>query len=127
MRYLTVLSLFVMLGVRSTEAQVLPSSSGSCGVSASGVMGCDWISAIDLRRAEPRKTTYSIANKCPALVVTRYTLAPGAPLSALVEGRDFLIVGMNSGQLTNEKSSPPNPINVSTGSVMLMPKKNRIC
>jgi hypothetical protein len=128
MRRLTLLCVFVVLGVGSTEAQVLPSSSGSCGVSASGVMGCNWISAIDLKRETPKKGSPSPdvsahSDERPALVVTRYTLAPGAPLSALVEGRDFLIVGMNAGELTNEKKSPPIPIDVSTGSVMLMPKE----
>jgi mannose-6-phosphate isomerase-like protein (cupin superfamily) len=40
-----------------------------------------------------------------------------------VEGTDVLIVGMNNGELVNEKKSPLNHVDVSSGLVMLMPKK----
>jgi mannose-6-phosphate isomerase-like protein (cupin superfamily) len=40
-------------------------------------------------------------------------------------GSDVLIVGMNNGELVNEKKSPQNHVGVSSGSVMLMPKEER--
>jgi mannose-6-phosphate isomerase-like protein (cupin superfamily) len=40
-----------------------------------------------------------------------------------VRGIDVLIVGMNSGELLNEKKSPQNHVDVSNGLVMLMPKE----
>jgi hypothetical protein len=57
------------------------------------------------------------------LFVTRYRLAPGAPLRTPVAGQDAVIVGMNNGELSNEKKSPPSHVNVSNGSVLLMPKE----
>src|ERR1039458_3842612 len=116
MRYVIAFFLYALLSSHSTQAQVLPTSSGSCGISASGAMGCDWMSAIDLRRpTETRKTTDTAPDERPRLFVTRCILAPGAPLSPLVEGRDVLIVGMNNGELVNEKKSPQSHVNVSTG------------
>jgi len=57
--------------------------------------------------------------------VTLFRLAPGAPLdSQAIVGGEVLIVGRNSGEIINEKESPPSQINVYDGSVMLMPKKS---
>jgi hypothetical protein len=61
--------------------------------------------------------------KSSKLLVTRYALAPGAPLNPPAEGHDALVVGMSNGELVNEKKSPPSHVNVSNGSVMLMPKE----
>jgi len=57
------------------------------------------------------------------LFVTRWILAPGAPLRTPIEGQDAIIVGVNNGELLNEKKSPPSHVNVSNGSVILMPKE----
>jgi hypothetical protein len=76
-------------------------------VSPSGVQGCQW----------------SSGSKKSELFVTRVKLAPGAPLNPLVLDYDAILVGMGPGQLVNEKKSPPTNINVSDGSVILMPKK----
>ena len=57
------------------------------------------------------------------LFVTRCILAPGAPLNPFVESRDVLIVGMNNGELVNEKKSPQSHVNVFNGLVILMPKE----
>jgi mannose-6-phosphate isomerase-like protein (cupin superfamily) len=57
------------------------------------------------------------------LFVTRFILAPGAPLNPPVEGRDAVIVAMNNGELVNEKKPPTNPVSVFNGLVMLMPKE----
>jgi hypothetical protein len=123
MRYATVFYLFILLSGHNSEAQVLPTSNGSCGISASGVESCNWISAITLRNAGTTKTPDTAADLRPKLFVTRCILVPGAPLSPLVEGTDVLIVGMNKGELVNEKKSPQSHVNVSSGLVMLMPKE----
>ena len=123
MRYGTVFCLFILLSGHSSEAQVLPTSNGSCGISASGVESCNWISAITLRNADTTKTANTAADLRPKLFVTRCILVPGAPLSPLVEGTDVLIVSMNNGELVNEKKSLQSPVNVSSGLVMLMPKE----
>ena len=116
MRYVTAFCLFVLLSGQRTEAQVLPASNGSCAIDASGLMDCDWISAITLRGPVPKKPRAE-------LFVTRCILAPGAPLNPLVANREVLIVGMNAGEVINEKKSPQQRVNVSKGLVMLMSKK----
>ena len=40
--------------------------------------------------------------------------------SQTIVGGEVLIVGRNDGEVINEKKSPPNNINISDGSVMLM-------
>jgi hypothetical protein len=101
----------------------MPTASGSCSVAPSGVHGCSWLSAVNLRNATTSKTTGAADDSLSALIVTRFVLAPGAPLNPLVEGTDVLIVGMNNGELLNEKKSPQSHVNVSNGLVMLMPKE----
>jgi len=123
MRYVTAFCLFILLSGHSSEAQVLPTSNGSCGISASGAASCDWLSAVDLPKAGTTKTADTSADLRPKLFVTRCTLAPGAPLNPLVDGADVLIVGMNNGELVNEKKSPQSHVDVSNGLVMLMPKE----
>ena len=124
MRYVTVFCLFIFLSGHSSEAQVLPTSNGSCGISASGAEDCNWISAITLRKAGTTKTTDTPADSRPKLFVTRFILAPGAPLdSQAIAGGEVLIVGRNNGEVMNQKKSPPSHIYVYDGSVMLMSKK----
>jgi mannose-6-phosphate isomerase-like protein (cupin superfamily) len=81
------------------------------------------MSAITLRKAGTTKTADTVADSRPKLFVTRCILAPGAPLNPLVQGTDVLIVGMNDGELVNEKKSPQGHVTVSSGLVMLMPKE----
>ncbi|MGA7924952.1 MAG: hypothetical protein WCA20_03030, partial [Candidatus Sulfotelmatobacter sp.] len=81
------------------------------------------MSAITLRKTGTTKTANPPADSRPKLFVTRCILAPGAPLNPLVEGTDVLIVGMNNGELVNEKKSAQSHVNVSSGLVMLMPKE----
>jgi hypothetical protein len=115
--------LFALLGALTATAQIMPTASGSCSVAPSGVHGCSWLSAVNLRNATTSKTTGAADDSLSALIVTRFVLAPGAPLNPLVEGTDVLIVGMNNGELLNEKKSPRSHVNVSNGLVMLMPKE----
>ncbi len=123
MRYVTAFCVFVLLSSHSIEAQVLPTSSGACSISASGLESCEWLSALTSRKAAMTKTADTAADSRPKLLVTRCILAPGAPLNRPVEGTDVLVVGMNDGELVNEKKSPQNHVNVSSGLVMLMPKE----
>jgi len=122
MRYLPVFCLFAVLNGFTAPAQVLPTSSGSCTVAASGTMGCNWMSGLGRRQyASPRKTTDLPDDYRSALFVTQFRLAPGASLdSQTIVGGEVLIVGRNDGEVINEKKSPPNNINISDGSVMLM-------
>ena len=118
MRYVPAVCLLILLSAVTATAQILPTSNGSCRVTASGLEGCNWMSGVSHEKAQndtdgPRSQ----------LFVTRCILAPGAPLNPFVEGRDVLIVGMNNGELVNEKKSPQSHVNISNGSVILMPKE----
>lgn len=124
MRYVPVFCLLVLFSGLTTVAQVLPTSSGSCTVAASGLLGCNWMSAVGLRKATTSKSTELADDSRSALFVTTFMLAPGAPLdSQTIAHGEVLIVGRNSGEVINEKKSPPNHINIYDGSVMLMPKE----
>jgi hypothetical protein len=117
MRFVQLLCLLALCTGFATTAQILPSSSGSCSVSPTGLEGCTWMSGVRShlgKQTEKGKT---------ALFVTFYTLAPGAPLRTPVEGYDNLIVGMNDGELTNEAKSLKDHISVTNRSVLLMPKE----
>lgn len=123
MRYVTAFCLFVFLFGHGSEGQVLPTSNGSCRISASGLESCDRMSAITMRKTSMTKSADKVADSHSKLFVTRCILAPGAPLHPLVEGTDVLIVGLNNGELLNEKKSPQSHVSVSNGLVMLMPKE----
>ena len=121
MRYVLMFFLFALLNGLSAEAQVLPTSNGSCTVAASGLEGCNWMSGVPI--VTTTKPT-DLANAHSALFVTRFILTPGAPLDSqsIVDGV-VLIVGKNKGEVINEKKTPPSHINIYDGSVMLMPKE----
>ena len=116
MRSIYLLCVIVFCASFAAMAQVFPSSSGSCSVSPTGLMDCDWVSAIELAGKNTE-------NGRAQLFVTRYVLAPGAALSRPVPGYDSLVVGMNDGELANESTSPQTRVNVTAGSVMLMLKE----
>jgi len=123
MRYLLMFCLFALLSSPFAKGQVLPTSDGSCRVAASGLEGCDWWAGIGDRKLTARNSTGLPADSRSALFVTRFTLAPGAPLdSQSIVGGVVLIVGKNKGEVINEKMSPPKHIPIYDGSVMLMPK-----
>lgn len=122
MRHLPMLCLFALVGGLPATAQVVPTSNGSCVVAPSGE-GCNWVSAIKLRKAETSKTADVAETSRSALFVTLFKLAPDAPLdSRAIVGREVLIIGRSNGEVIDEKKSPPNQINVYDGSVMLMPE-----
>ena len=118
MRYVPAVCLAILLSAVTATAQILPTSNGSCRVTASGLESCNWMSGVS-----HEKTHNDTDGPRSQLFVTRCILAPGAPLNPSVEGRDVLIVGMNNGELVNEKKSPQSHVNVSNGLVILMPKE----
>jgi hypothetical protein len=112
MRHVPMFSLFALLSGLTATAQVLPPSSGSCNVAASGLQGCNWMSGVSLRKTTASKTTDLADNSRSFLFVTRLILAPGAALdSRTIVGGEVLIVGRNNGEVINEKKSPPSQIN----------------
>jgi len=121
MRYVSAFCLFVFLSGLAAVAQVLPASNGSCSVTASGLESCDWMSGVRRRRTSAK--THLVEDERAVLFVTRYILAPGAPLNPPIEGTEVLLVGMGDGELLNEKKATQSHINVFDGLVMLMPKK----
>jgi mannose-6-phosphate isomerase-like protein (cupin superfamily) len=125
MRCATALWVLVLCSSFAEKAQVLPTSSGSCGVAPSGLMSCDWLSAAPLRTPDRGSGGHATAEGGPKLLVTRFNLSPSAPLRNMVEGHDVLIIGMGDGELVNETKSPQTHINVRNGSVVLMPKEER--
>ncbi len=72
MRYIPAVCLFLLFSAYCAAGQVLPESNGSCSVSPSGLERCEWMGGV----------------KSSKLFVTRYILAPGAPLNPPVEGHD---------------------------------------
>src|SRR6185437_8467483 len=96
----------------------MPTSSGFCNVNASGVMGCEWLSTPPIRW--PNGETSKVSSK--GVFVTRFRLAPGAPLHRMNEGKDVLIVGMGDGELVNEGKASTSHIDIKNGFVILMPK-----
>ncbi|HLZ41680.1 MAG TPA: hypothetical protein VKQ11_12000 [Candidatus Sulfotelmatobacter sp.] len=119
MKHAVVLWFLVICAPLIATAQVLPTSSGSCGVAPSGLMSCDWLSPAPLKTADG-KSVNTVPSSSPQLFVTRFNLSPGAPLASLVDGQEVLIFGMGDGELVNEAKSPAAHINVRNGSVLLM-------
>jgi hypothetical protein len=123
MRHPQILCVLVLISTLAATAQVFPSSNGSCTVAASGVEGCNWLSAVNLHRAAPNKTTSVAEKSSPSVFTTRFILAPGALLdSRQIVGREVLILGKNNGEIRNEKKSSSGHIDVFDGLVMYMPK-----
>ena len=117
------LFLLALCGSLTATAQVLPTSSGGCGVTASGTVSCDFLSAAPIKPGEGNTSKQTVCGGRSELIVTKINLAPGAPLTRWVPGEDELIIGMGAGQLVNEAKSPPLPISVNEGLVLLMPKE----
>jgi hypothetical protein len=121
MRYVSAFCLFALFSCPIVVAQVLPTSNGTCRVTASGLESCDWMSGVP--RLSTTTTADSVEDLPAALFVTRYLLGPGAPLDSRgIVGGEVLIVGRSNGEVVNEKKSPPAHINIFENLVMVMPK-----
>jgi len=114
---------FAFCSYLTAVAQVLPRSNGSCSVTSSGAMSCDWLSAVPKGGGDESTLNPRIPAEGRELFVTRFHLAPGAPLHRMVKGYDELIIGLGDGELVNETKSPNARVEVRTGSVVLMPKE----
>jgi hypothetical protein len=110
---------FIVLVAFGAHGQEMPTTNGYCSVSASGVMGCEWLSTPPIRW--PNGETSEVSPK--GVFVTRFSLAPGAPLHRMNEGKDILIVGMSDGELINEAKASTSHLDIRTGFVILMPKE----
>jgi hypothetical protein len=121
MRFVSAFFLLALISGPTASGQVLPTSNGSCSVTASGLESCNWMSGV--RRPSTSTNTQSAGDQRAALFVTRYILAPGAPLNPPIEGTEVLIVGMSDGELLNEKKPSQSHISVFDGLVMLIPKE----
>ena len=56
MRRLPAICTFISICIMTATAQIMPKSSGSCGVAASGVASCNWISTINISKATTSQT-----------------------------------------------------------------------
>lgn len=119
MRFSVTLLLFIVLVAFGADGQEMPTSNGFCSVGASGVMGCESLSTPPIRW--PNGETSKFSRK--GVFVTRFRLAPGAPLHRMNEGKDVLIVGMCDGELVNEAKASTSHIDIKNGFVILMPKE----
>jgi hypothetical protein len=81
------------------------------------------MTGVSLRIANSSKTIDANGDSDSGLFVTRFVLAPGAPLNPPIEGCEVLIVGMNNGEVVNEKKLPQSRVRVTNGLAMLMPKE----
>lgn len=111
MRVTLVLILSVLCHPMMAMTQVTSSANLGCRA-AKGGMACNGISI-----PEPKDET-----KLPKLFVTHFTIEPGAALNQPSSSSDCLIVGINGGDLLNEKP-PLLHVALEKGSVTLMPKE----
>lgn len=124
MKFSLVLGALVTLSGISATAQTMPTSNGSCGVSASGLMSCEWLSTPPVRfNADGTKRPKPVPK---GVFVTRFTLEPDAPLHRTIEGHDVLIVAMSNGEIVNEAKTPQSRLNLTKGQVMLIPNEEPI-
>jgi len=93
-------------------------------------MSCEWLGTPDVRKTDSQHTNVGTkpgAGSQSGLFVTRLSLAVAAPVTLPMASYDALVVGLNDGILTNEtEKAAPARITVSKGSVMVVPKNERI-
>jgi hypothetical protein len=93
-------------------------------------MSCEWLGTVDVRKPDSQHandTTKPGTGVQSGVFVTRLSLAVGAPVTLPMASYDALVVGLNDGVLTNEtEKAAPARITVSKGSVILVPKTERI-
>jgi hypothetical protein len=108
------LFVFALCYCLTTAAQIFPSGSCGCGVSSSAV-SCSCASGMSRSKA-------SAPVERSQLIETRVRLAPGSLLTKWIPGDDEIVIGMGSGQLSNDAKSPTVNVSVTEGSMFLMPK-----
>jgi hypothetical protein len=105
-------ALVALCGTAIATAQVLSSANLGCTVVAAGGMACNGISVAD---AKPE-------GKLARLFVTHFTLQPGAAVDQPSSSSDCLLVGINGGDLLNEKA-PFLHVSLERDSVTFMPRE----
>lgn len=106
------LVLTVLLTSAIATTQVTSSANLGCTISAAGAMACNGIGVGETKdaRKEP-----------PKLFVTQFTIGPGAALDEPDSSSDCLIIGINEGDLVNEKP-PFLHVSLEKDAVVLLPK-----
>lgn len=97
----------------SAIAQVSPSSSLGCTLVAAGGMGCNGIGIPE---------TKSAGKHAPKLYITNFVLESGAALEQPSSSSDCVLIGINGGDLVNEKP-PFLHVSLDRDTVALMPRK----
>jgi hypothetical protein len=94
MRISLAVVLAAVCGPAMAAAQVFSSENLACTVVAAGGMACNGIGASGIK---------GVDKKVPKLFVTHFTLEPGAALDEPSSPSDCLIIGIQGGDLVNEK------------------------
>ena len=106
------LAVLVLIGPLVTTAQVTSSANLGCTVLAPRGMSCNGIGVPDTEKAK----------NLPKLFVTHFTIEPGAAKEEPNSSSDCLIIGINGGDLVNEKP-PFLHVSLEKDAVTLMPKE----
>src|SRR5579863_8160703 len=94
MRTMLTLALLALSYLASAAAQVTPSENMGCTVVGNG-MACNGIEIVGEKEKD---------SKMPRLFVTHFLLEPDAVLEQPSPSSDYLIIGINGGDLLNEKT-----------------------
>ena len=111
MRWMCVLVLVAASGSVLARSQVTSSANMGCTVTSGG-MACNGIGSPERNEEEKQS---------PRLFVTDFILQPGAALDEPGSISDCLILGINGGDLVNEKT-PFLHVSLEKNSVTLLPK-----
>ena len=106
------LTFLALIGPAIAAAQITSSGNLGCTVFAAGGMSCNGIGTPEAE----------LGKNLPKLFVTHFTIASGAVLEKPGASSDCLIVGINGGDLVNEKP-PFLHVSLEKESVTLMPKE----
>ena len=106
------LAVLVLSGPLMMTAQVTSSANLGCTALASRGMSCNGIGVPDTEKE----------TNLPKLFVTHFTIAPGATVDEPSSSADCLIIGINGGDLVNEKT-PFLHVSLEKDAVTLMPKE----
>jgi hypothetical protein len=106
------LAVLVLIGPLMTTAQVTSSSNLGCTVHAPRGMSCNGIGVPDTENG----------TNLPKLFVTHFRIAPGAEVEEPNSSSDCLIIGINGGDLVNEKP-PFLHVSLEKDAVTLMPRE----
>jgi hypothetical protein len=107
----SMLAFILLFGPAMATAQVSSSANLGCTVVAPSGLGCNGISVPDTETVKD----------LPKLYVTHFRMEPGAAVEEPGPSSDCLIIGINGGDLVNEKL-PSLHVSLEKDAVTLMPK-----